>query len=230
MVRAGVSTRAKARAPGGTKATGTKERASTVARWCTSVPSVGSVERIIRTRFVPDEQEEEAIEQVECQTCWMVGQVVEVVHPPDDSWSRPRKLARPKLARWTKSGPPGLGFCAAHGYGCTAACYNLFKVLDEEEDCDVNEVEEEPVNEVVDVTIDSGARRNVWPKGKKVPGKLMPLKKKIKLVAANSSPIDVHGEKDDRVPGQWRQDLCDELPRDGSEKAISLGRGHRRWG
>ena len=50
------------------------------------------------------------------------------------------------------------------------------------------------MNEVVDVTIDSGAGRNVWPKGKKVPGKLMQLKKKVKLVAANGSPIDVHGE------------------------------------
>ena len=124
-----------------------------------------------------DEQEEEAIEQVDCQTCWMVGQVDEVVHPPDASWSRPRKLTSPRLARWTKSGPPGLGFRAAHGHGCTAACCNPFKVLDEEEDCDINEVEEEPVNEVVDVTIDSSAGRNVWPKGKKVPGKLMPLKK-----------------------------------------------------
>ena len=36
------------------------------------------------------------------------------------------------------------------------------------------------MNEVVAVTIDSGAGRNVWPKGKKVPGKLMPLKKKVK--------------------------------------------------
>ena len=31
--------------------------------------------------------------------------------------------------------------------------------------------------------------------GKKVLGKFMPLKKKVKLVAANGSPIDVHGEK-----------------------------------
>ena len=32
-----------------------------------------------------DEQEEEAIEQVECQTCWMVGQVDEVVPLPEAS-------------------------------------------------------------------------------------------------------------------------------------------------
>ena len=56
----------------------------------------------------------------------------------------------------------------------------------------INEVEEKSVNEVVDVTIDSGAERNVWPKGEKVSGKLMPLKKKVKFVAANGSPIDVH--------------------------------------
>ena len=54
-------------------------------------------------------------------------------------------------------------------------CHNPFKVLDQEEDFDIDEVEEEPVNEVVDVTIDSGAGRNVWPKGKKVPGKFMPF-------------------------------------------------------
>ena len=69
-------------------------------------------------------------------------------------------------------------------HGCTAACCNLFKVLDEEENCVINEVEE-PVNEVVGVTIDSAPGWNVWPMGKKVFGKLMPLKKKVKLVAAN---------------------------------------------
>ena len=54
-----------------------------------------------------DEQEEEAIEQVECQTCWMVGQVDEVIHPPEASWSRPRKVARrSNPARLLKYGPP----------------------------------------------------------------------------------------------------------------------------
>ena len=77
--------------------------------------------------------------------------------------------------RWPKSGPPGLGFRAAHGHGCTDVCCNPFKVLGKE-DCDINEVEEESVK-VVDVTIDSAAGRNVWPKEKKVPGKIMPLKK-----------------------------------------------------
>ena len=51
--RARVSTRVKARAPGGTRATGTKERAITAGRWGTNVPSAGSIGRTIRTRFAP---------------------------------------------------------------------------------------------------------------------------------------------------------------------------------
>ena len=71
-----------------------------------------------------------------------------------------------------------------------------FQALDQEEDFHIDEVEEEAVNEVVDVTIDSGAGRNVWPKWKKVTGKfMMSLKKKVELVAAKGSPIDVRGEK-----------------------------------
>ena len=140
------------------------------------------------------EEEEEAIQQFQCQTCWMVGQVDEVVPPPEASWSRPRKVAgRSNPARLLKYGLPGLGLRSAHGHGCTDVCHNPFKVLDQEEDVDIDEVEEESVNEVVEVTIDSGAGRNVWPKEKKVPGKFMPLKKKVKLVAANGCPIDVHG-------------------------------------
>ena len=141
-----------------------------------------------------DEQEEETIEQVECQTCWMVGQVDEVKPPPEASWSRPRKVAGRSNPAWLlKYGPPGLGLRSAHGYGCADVCRNPFKVLDQDEDFDIDEVEEESVNEVVDVTIDSGAGRNMWPKWWKV--QFMPLKKKVKLVAANGSPSDVHWEK-----------------------------------
>ena len=53
----------------------------------------------------------------------------------------------------------------------------------------------EEVGEVVEVTVDSGAGRNVWPKGRRTAGKLEPLKKNIKLVAANGSRIEVLGEK-----------------------------------
>ena len=65
--------------------------------------------------------------------------------------------------------------------------------MDEDEEVDIGEVEE--IAEVVEVTIDSGAGRNVWPKTKKTPGKLEALKKKVKLVAANGTPIEVYGEK-----------------------------------
>ena len=78
-------------------------------------------------------------------------------------------------------------------------------------------------NEVVDVTIESGAGRNAQPNGKDVPGKLMPLKKKAKLVAASPR------REDDRVPTQLREEMCDGLSRDGSEETISVGGGHRRW-
>ena len=41
-----------------------------------------------------DEQEEEVIEQVERQTCWMVDKVDEVALLPEVSWSRPRKAGK----------------------------------------------------------------------------------------------------------------------------------------
>ena len=89
----------------------------------------------------------------------------EVILLPEALWSRPRKVARRShFARLLKYGPPGLGLRSAHGYGYADVCHHLFKVLGQEEDFDFDEVEEETVNEVVDVTIDSGAGRNVWPK------------------------------------------------------------------
>ena len=51
------------------------------------------------------------------------------------------------------------------------------------------------MNELVEVTDDSGAGRSVWPKSWKTAGKLKPLKKKVRLVAANGSEIEVLGEK-----------------------------------
>ena len=51
--------------------------------------------------------------------------------------------------------------------------------------------------------------------------KLMPLKKKVKLVAANDSPIDVHGGK------------TIEFQINGGRRCAMnflVGWGHRRWG
>ena len=50
---------------------------------------------------------------------------------------------------------------------------------------------------IEEITIDSGAGRNVWPKGKKSAGKMRKVEgKKVKLLAANGTDILVHGEKD----------------------------------
>ena len=46
-------------------------------------------------------------------------------------------------------------------------------------------------------------------------GLRMPLKKKVKLVAANGSPIDVHGEKTIQFQINGGRSMCDELRRDG---------------
>ena len=65
------------------------------------------------------EDEDEAIEQVPCQTCWM-GQVDERCTPlrgflvPTDEAGRD-----PGLARWPESRPPRVGFGATHSRGCT---------------------------------------------------------------------------------------------------------------
>ena len=82
--RARVSTRVKARAKGGTRATVAKERAITAREvghkraecWKCWKDHQNQIRAV-------DEQEEEAIEQVECQTCWDGGgQVDEVIPPP----------------------------------------------------------------------------------------------------------------------------------------------------
>ena len=84
-----------------------------------------------------DEQEEEVIEQVERQTCWMVDKVDEVALPPEASWSRPKKLAsRSNLSRWPKSGRhdswPWM-------HGCV---WQPFQGFGRGVDCDIDEVEE----------------------------------------------------------------------------------------
>ena len=55
--------------------------------------------------------------------------------------------------------------------------------------------EEEFGSEVVEVTVDSGAGKNVWPKSRRVAGKIEPLQRRVKLIAANGTDIEVLGEK-----------------------------------
>ena len=62
------------------------------------------------------------------------------------------------------------------------------------------EVEEWEINEVSkkdgdEITVDSGAARNVWPKERKEGGKIKPAEKAGKLVAANGTDIPITGEK-----------------------------------
>ena len=133
--KARVSTRVKARALGGTRATGTKERAITAARWGTSAPSAGSIGRTIRTRFAPWTRRTRRL-----SNRWSVRRAgwwvrwTKLYPPPEASWSRPRKVAcRSNPARLLKYGPPGLGLRSTHGYGCSDVCHYPFKVLDQED-------------------------------------------------------------------------------------------------
>ena len=74
--------------------------------------------------------------------------------------------------------------------------FNILQVDEESEDeslaDEVNAVEE--VNEVVEITVDSGAARSVWPKRKKGVTRQKIQGKKPKLAAANGTSIEVQGE------------------------------------
>ena len=67
-------------------------------------------------------------------------------------------------------------------------------MLEDEEVVEIMATRVEEVGEVVEITIDSGAGRSVWPKSKRAVGMLMPLKNKVKLVAANGTDIAVYGK------------------------------------
>ena len=61
------------------------------------------------------------------------------------------------------------------------------------EELEVNHVEE-TVNEVVEIAVDSGAARSVWPKKKKGVRRKAIEGRKPRLAAANGTSIDVQGE------------------------------------
>ena len=65
---------------------------------------------------------------------------------------------------------------------------NQFDVLEVEEEA------EEEIDEVVEVTVDSGAARSVWPRRKKGVRRQKIQGKKPKLAAANGTSIEVDGE------------------------------------
>jgi hypothetical protein len=68
---------------------------------------------------------------------------------------------------------------------------------DDEEDEDIGGIDEkkdEEVNEVVEITVDSGASRSVWPRKKKGVTRSKLVGKKPRLQAANGTNIEVDGE------------------------------------
>ena len=70
-----------------------------------------------------------------------------------------------------------------------------FEALAEEvvEEADICAVETKPQDE--EITIDSGAGRNVWPRTRKEGGKVEKLQRNVKLMAANGQEMKVDGEK-----------------------------------
>lgn len=68
-----------------------------------------------------------------------------------------------------------------------------FGVLAEEsEEVDICAVEPQPEDEI---TVDSGAGKNVWPRNRKEGGKMEKLAKGVRLMAANGQEMKVDGEK-----------------------------------
>ena len=100
--------------------------------------------------------------------------------------------------------------------------------VDEEIICGICEDAEE-VNEVVEVTVDSGAGRSVWPRKKKGVTRRKCKGATPKLVAANATEIKVHGEATLEFemggPKVW-----DELSRLGREETFGGGQCDERRG
>eukprot|EP00974_Lingulodinium_polyedra_P096145 9319691-Lingulodinium_polyedra.AAC.1 len=84
------------------------------------------------------------------------------------------------------------GQCERHDGG---GKYDAFQEESQDEGEEITAGATEEINEIVEVAIDSGAGRNVWPKSRKAPGKLEEVKRWVKLVAANGTPSEVFGEK-----------------------------------
>ena len=91
-----------------------------------------------------------------------------------------------------------------HGWKVAAAekrrGQNRFEALAEDGGDDDGGEEPGEINAVTakdedEITVDSGAARNVWPKQRKEGGKVTPADKGAKLVAANGTDIPISGEK-----------------------------------
>ena len=80
--------------------------------------------------------------------------------------------------------------------------FKIFQVAEEGDEEDGGEdaiggigaEDDEEANEVVEITVDSGASRSVWPRKKKGVARAKMVGKKPKLQAANGTHIEVEGE------------------------------------
>ena len=90
--------------------------------------------------------------------------------------------------------PPGIVY-ARRWQSAKVETRNRFDVLRVEEENEVDEMNAaEEVNEVVEITVDSGAARSVWPKRKKGVKRRDIRGRKPKLAAANGTSMKVQGE------------------------------------
>ena len=152
------------------------------ARWSTSVPSVGSIGRTIRTRIAPWTSRRRRLSskwsarRAGWWTRWTRLHSFQRLLGPGLG----RLASRSNLSRWPKSGRhdswPWM-------HGCAFATLSRFWTRA----WTATSMSEK----VVDVTIDSERVAE----GEESVGKLMPSKKQGKFVAANLSSIDVHWEK-----------------------------------
>jgi hypothetical protein len=131
-----------------------------------------------------EEGEVEEASKEECGGVWVVGAVNEekgeVASPPGLPMRRTLEAFMPRKTE----------------------VKNKFKIFqmseedmdDEEEIGSVDEQKEGEVNEVVEITVDSGASRSVWPRKKKGVTRSKLVGKKPRLQAANGTNIEVDGE------------------------------------
>ena len=161
-------------------------------------------------------REEEGVadeEGEECGGVWMIGNVeASSVGRKEAEWKITRRRRKAKSER-TKSaylnGPNPSGDCSwpegrgKHSRGSEDVAGPSRRVGGRwnallEDDGGVEEVDVGAVDESLpqdEITIDSGAGKNVWPNTRKEGGKVRQLEKRIRLSAANGNEMKVEGEK-----------------------------------
>jgi len=202
------------------------------------------------TNAVEEEQQDE--ESQEVGGVWMVGGVEEV--RDEVVGGCPPGLCGASLRTGEGSPRTGGGKRLCGSFGCGGGCGgaslrtgegsprtggderlggafgyvhpNRFEALDDDDDDDEDTVYiNEVVQEVVEVTVDSGAARSVWPMKRKGVVRSRGTRK-VKLAAANGSPIHVQGEATLNF-SRGGQAVRDEVLGRGRQEAIGGGERDR---